>query len=434
MDKSVNGNIVPLPKKAKKTRKKEFNRNKNGSVRRINDQVYVDFIYLSERVRESSGLKWTDENVKKVRKQLDKIMVEIESETFRFAEVFPKSKKAEYFRKQEKLVRKVKEKPDEVFFEPEARAWYMLHRAQDVRGRTMLGYKSLLDNYLIPILGGMTFAEFNTVIWRELVKQAREKELRGKPIGNKTINKLFVPLKMICHDVAAKYGWGETYNPFFDWKKLKETKREKVLPFSLSDQRKLHEAFPDHWSPYFDLAFCAGLRPGEQIAIEPDDIDWENRLLHIRQAVTMDEKGKRCLDDCKNEYSQRTIELTDIMFDALERQKEIHDRLGGRYFFCTEAGRVIYYSNLRTDVWIPALKKAGLTYRSMGQTRHTFATVALSFGENALWIANVMGHCDAEMVIKTYGKFVPNIRGSVDGVNLTEAYHKIYRGKNDGQA
>jgi integrase len=41
-------------------------------------------------------------------------------------------------------------------------------------------------------------------------------------------------------------------------------------------------------------------------------------------------------------------------------------------------------------VWNSALKKTGLKYREMKQTRHSFATNALSCGENPLWIAKVM--------------------------------------------
>lgn len=433
MDQNEN-KVLPLPKKQKKLRKtNDSNRKREGSVRRINDQVYVDFRYLGERVRESSGLAWTDKNVKDVRKQLDRIIVEIESGTFGFAAVFPKSKKADYFREREKRHFKLKKRPEEVLFEPEARDWYRLHRAQDARGRTMLGYKSQLDNYLIPILGGMTFGDFNKVVWQELVLEAREMELRGKPIGNKTVNKLFIPLKMICHDVAAKYGWGQTYNPFFDWKKLRETKREKVFPFSPMEQRQLREALPEHWRPYFDFAFCAGPRPGEQVAIEAGDIEWDKRLLHIRQAVTMDEDGKRCLDACKNEFSVRTIELTDTMLIALKRQKAIHDRLGGKYFFCTATGGVIYYSNLRNDVWIPALQKVSLKYRSMGQTRHTFATVALSLGENPTWIAHVMGHCNAEMIMRVYTRHVPHMSGKADGSSLADVYRKIFAEENQSE-
>jgi len=76
---------------------------------------------------------------------------------------------------------------------------------------------------------------------------------------------------------------------------------------------------------------------------------------------------------------------------------------------------------------IPAIPAA---IRKNVKTRHTFATTALSFGENPLWIAAVMGHCDAEMVIKTYTRLVRDIRGTTDGSSLSDAYRWIFDGVN----
>jgi integrase len=42
----------------------------------------------------------------------------------------------------------------------------------------------------------------------------------------------------------------------------------------------------------------------------------------------------------------------------------------------------------------------------MKQTRHSFGTYHLSKGTNPLKIAKVMGHRDAEMVLKVYGKYI----------------------------
>ena len=39
-----------------------------------------------------------------------------------------------------------------------------------------------------------------------------------KTISNNTVNKVFVPLKMICKDAAIEYGWGATFNPFYVFK------------------------------------------------------------------------------------------------------------------------------------------------------------------------------------------------------------------------
>ncbi|MCP4627553.1 MAG: DUF3596 domain-containing protein, partial [bacterium] len=70
---------------------------KQGAVRNINGTVYVDFKYLEKRVQESSGLKFNKRNEIIVRKQLDKIITSIGNGTFRFADVFPNSKKKDTF-------------------------------------------------------------------------------------------------------------------------------------------------------------------------------------------------------------------------------------------------------------------------------------------------------------------------------------------------
>jgi integrase len=166
------------------------------------------------------------------------------------------------------------------------------------------------------------------------------------------------------------------------------------------EQHKLIQALPDHWKPYFSFAFCSGLRQGEQIGLKPDDIDWENSILSVRRGITLDETGKRIEGKTKNKYSRRKVMLTETILDALTKQKVIHNALQGEYFFCTENGDKVDASNLRKNVWLPSLSEASLSIRDMRQTRHSFATNALSHGENPLWIAKVMGHRNADMIIK----------------------------------
>jgi len=124
----------------------------------------------------------------------------------------------------------------------------------------------------------------------------------------------------------------------------------------------------------------------------------------------------------KNRYSRRTIKLIPVMRDALEEQREIHRRIGGEFFFSSPTGAMVDTSNLRKRVWRPALEKAGIEYREMKQTRHSFATNALSCGENPLWIARVMGHRDTDMIIRVYGKYIENFNGLQDGNNLNDFY------------
>lgn len=98
--------------------------------------------------------------------------------------------------------------------------------------------------------------------------------MRKRPICNTTINKFFMPMRMICTHAAIKHSWGSIYNPFFGFKKLPERNPSKdTIPFSLKEQERVTDALPPHWRSYFELAFRSGLRPGEQIGLKPGDID-----------------------------------------------------------------------------------------------------------------------------------------------------------------
>jgi len=414
-----------------KSRKKGLNKKKQGSVRNINGTIYVDFRYLGRRVRESAGLPWSSQNVRKVREQLDKIMAAIKLGTFRFCDVFPDSPKKDEFAKMERKIQVGSCSPSQVKCGEYMDSWYeVLRDSGRVSERTLWGYKLAMESYLKPFFGERTFAELGHRAFDEFFAWARKQRFRKAIVSNTTLNKQITVLKTICRKAALDHGWGREFNPFDGHKKLPgHDPYDKILPFSVEEQTRLLEVLPEHWRPYFQFAFCSGLRQGEQIALKAEDIDWEKGVVHIRRAMTLNEAGKPMEGPTKNKYSRRSIKLLPPMLESLRSQKEIHARLGKpEYFFCTPEGKPIHPSNLRRRVWIPALKKAALKIRDMKQTRHSFATNALSCGENPLWIARILGHRNTEMIIKVYSKYVADSLGINDGSIFSTLYSRETEG------
>ena len=431
----IRNDAISSPKrKESPTRKRGMNRHKKGSVRNINGAVYVDFYYMEERVRENTRLPWSEKNSALARKQLDRIHSAIELGTFRFAEVFPYSRKKYYFQKKEQETMGIELQPNQVSCGEFIQEWYELLRDSGrVTERTLLGYNDLIRNYLKPFFGPLSFEELNLLVFDKFFSWARKQKLRGYTVSNATLNKCMTVLKMVCKGAVHHYKWGNQFHPFLDYKKLSvDDPYHKVRPFSLQEQERLIAVLPDHWKPYFKFAFSTGLRQGEQIGLKSKDIDWEKGALHIKRAMTRDESGRPIEGKTKNQYSRRTIKLLPVMRDALREQKRIHERLDSpEYFFCTPRGARIHPSNFRRKVWLPALKQADLKIRDMRQTRHSFATNALSCGENPLWIASVLGHRNTEMIIKVYSKYIERSSGSSDG----KTFNDLYQGNNsnDGE-
>lgn len=56
------------------------------------------------------------------------------------------------------------------------------------------------------------------------------------------------------------------------------------------------------------------------------------------------------------------------------------------------------YHQIRRTAWIHTIKRANVRYRNPYQTRHTYASMMLSSGENIMWVASQMGHVDVRMI------------------------------------
>jgi integrase len=71
--------------------------------------------------------------------------------------------------------------------------------------------------------------------------------------------------------------------------------------------------------------------------------------------------------------------------------------------------------------WQKLFKDGKVRYRYFYQTRHTYASTLLTNGENIAWIATQLGHINTEMVIKNYGKFIPD-SGVIGGYKMKGNY------------
>ena len=93
----------------------------------------------------------------------------------------------------------------------------------------------------------------------------------------------------------------------------------------------------------------------------------------------------------------------------------------GQYVFSNARGGPLFQEGMRRRVWTPTVERAGLRHRNAYQTRHTFATLMLSQGEEIAWVARMMGHTTTRMIVEHYYKFIPH-RARQDGDRFTKAF------------
>ena len=96
---------------------------------------------------------------------------------------------------------------------------------------------------------------------------------------------------------------------------------------------------------------------------------------------------------------------------------------GYLFSFLNPDNKPIEIETLRKNAWSKGLKNAGIEYRPIIQTRHTFATMMISAGENLGWVQKMMGHASLKMITDKYFSYIPNMTHQ-DGSKFLEEYGK----------
>ena len=185
-------------------------------------------------------------------------------------------------------------------------------------------------------------------------------------------------------------------------KRLPEEAPE-IRPFSLDEVNRIIDAVHPWYRPYLTVAFFTGMRAGEQNGLcwsaFLEDMQPEPRIF-IRKTYVYKKDGTP-----KTKKSKRYIKCLPQVLEALSEQRKLTGN--NKHIFLTIDGRRITPDHIRKEVWMPALEKAGIEYRPPIQTRHTFATMMISAGEDVGWVQNMLGHSSLQMIFQRYYAWIP---------------------------
>lgn len=384
-----------------------------GSIRQRSDTglLFVDFRFQSQRCREQTTLTDTPANRKRLGKVLIKIEEDISQGTFNYRQFFPSSKNAAKFDQVAPEVSLaavaqavagvgaavVKPTP---LFKDFADIWFG-EKEIEWRGSHKKTVRDDIDKRLVPRFGDKAVGSITKADILAFRADLAKAQARGRKhtLSNPRINKILNPLRQILCEAADRFDFR---TPFQNIKQLK-VKRTDVDPFSLEEVRKIIDTVRADFKQYFTVRFFTGMRTGEVHGLKWKYVDFERRLLMVRETIVDGEEG-----ETKNDSSQRDIHMSQMVCDALKIQ-EAGTRKISDYVFCNSEGKPLDYKNVTNRVWRPLLRHLGLKIRRPYQCRHTAATLWLGAGENPEWIARQLGHTTTEMLFRVYSRYVPNL-------------------------
>ncbi|MGL2487950.1 site-specific integrase [Helicobacter pylori] len=188
-------------------------------------------------------------------------------------------------------------------------------------------------------------------------------------------------------------------NPYFDITLKNAQEGEKIEPFNLEEVKTLIKSAPSlRLKAFLVVAFFTGLRTGEQLALLWSDIDFKNKKIHINKSLNL----SGVITTPKNKPSIRQVDLLEPVEKILKELKA-SEPANKKMIFLSIPKRTQEFQK----AFKALLKALNLKERKLYTTRHTFASLMLSQGEETMWVSKTLGHKDLNTTYSTYSHYIP---------------------------
>ncbi|OXB99475.1 MULTISPECIES: site-specific integrase [Bacillus] len=166
------------------------------------------------------------------------------------------------------------------------------------------------------------------------------------------------------------------------------------------------------------IALLTGMRQGEIMGLRWKDIDFENRIIYIRQTLTQTGEIKV---GAKNNASIRNIHFPIKLIGELELHRETikkereyygRDYENNDLVICTRKGNPLIPRNGRIEFY-NLTEKLGLPKIRFHDLRHTHATMLIQQNVNVKLISERLGHTDIQTTLNTYSHVLPTMQREV---------------------
>lgn len=411
--------------------------------------VQMSFVWNGERCFETYPGRPTPSLVSKAAVRREEVLQRIKQRNFKYEEEFPESRRAREAARRLGLKRV-----------PQTGAaldaWQTLAHGS-IGPNTQDDYRRIVDFKLKPMpvahLGivkphpyaGMDLASLPVdELTPERVSALRNYLFQQEGLSVKRVTNILIPLRGMMPALVAE---GHVRSdPFALLKPLKDTRvqadkpaspRRTAQPLTIAEvaQFKTGKGKADPFAPtevqaIMEFAYGQvlnmvafwvdqGLRPGEMLGLQWQDIDWSAGTVTVRRSVS---RGK--LKDLKT-GQQRTIKLYPGACAALEAQVA-HSGARRAWVFPNPFTGDRYASESKFNKrWRRVLAAAGVRYRPPKQLRHTTGSTFLSAGVPTIQAAYHLGHRDIGMLARHYWHLIVEV-SNLPGATYEQKFAPIW--------
>lgn len=282
-------------------------------------------------------------------------------------------------------------------------AWLDRCERERVKPRTYSRYKGLIVQHILPELGDTQIDDLGRrQISEFLTAHQADGNLRGEALSATSTNLMLTVL-----NAAFTYACDMDLLPANPCDRIRRVPGppSRVEAFTREEQRRLEEAIAvSEDRRLFGIRLClyTGLRIGELLGLEWQDVDMEKGILHIQKTVYREKNAEGewqlFVDRPKTAASERMVPLPGYLAEDLRIY-----RRGARSEFLIENKKAERMSIRSYQYLFERLtEKAGVRKLNFHALRHTFATRALECGMDIKTLSELMGHKNATITLNRY--------------------------------
>ncbi len=294
-----------------------------------------------------------------------------------------------------------------ILFSDMAKKWFEFQKNYGTKPSSLSAYETALNLHLNPYFGKYLLAEITPDDIENF------KNIICKKVSTSTCNHILNRLSSIL-GYARELGF-LIDNPIDRVRKFKNVRYEAK---TLGEQEiiGLIENSVEPYRTLFLVAIYTGLRSGEILGLQWQDIDFESNLIHVRRTLWtgrkdgpgMDGKHWWCFTLPKSKNSKRDVLMIAALRQALLEHKKVSTPNQLNLLFCTKSGQPISRGWLIQRHFHPALKAAGVTGVRFHDLRHSFATILLNRGINLPFVSKQLGHASVNVTVDIYHHILPS--------------------------
>lgn len=293
-----------------------------------------------------------------------------------------------------------------------------------IRATTHALYDGLIRLHIVPTIGGVALSKLSPAHLQGLL--ATMEKASASP-------KLRVLVYGVLHRALGQaLQWGMVPRNVCEAVQRPRAPRPTMRTLNATQVSQLLEAVRvDRLEALYVLAVTTGLRQGELLGLQWENVDLDNGAVQIRHQL-QEVAGKLALVEPKTSRSRRRVDLPALAVVALmEHRKRMRAQrfsIGEGYVFTDTEGGPIRKSNLRRRSFAPLLTLEGLRTKLRKEgvpedalpkplprirfhdLRHTAATLHLQGGTHPKVVQEMLGHSTISMTLDTYSHTVPSMQ------------------------